>query len=412
MEEKGVFQVPYTVLNTGETKALKDIKKWAEDIGCDRLQAWIQLNIVDNKINLTPKTQGEVDNYLDYDALRDLGCILSKISKSNPENVPIREWKNIHCLYLNQFFAKVTKGKNGSLSVIQKQKSSITHLPEITLITKNDFISLIPIAKKFSQERVEEDDETADEPDYEERKKVVDETRKSLRDVVNFMKQKKAQEKAAAAAAPPPLVDSSKCIKCGTDLPEGSDKCVMCPKINQKPRKRETMKIANMFLNDHVLCPVYNEVTKKPWCNMITSDGVVIDPNQLTKEGVQMVVDFFAKHNSKYNPATEYEFNAWIPFEYSFAKTSIWTDLKIGMNAWARVEGYAMQCDYILNHAYSVFCSRNEYSFIQLMNFLAHAAQRPWENCNIMLNIQGPQGIGKSAVSKKMRFYTYLFGRP
>jgi hypothetical protein len=44
------------------------------------------------------------------------------------------------------------------------------------------------------------------------------------------------------------------------------------------------------------------------------------------------------------------------------------------------------------------------------MNFGAHVAQRGWENCNITINIQGPQGICKTEVKNKFLYLPSLAG--
>lgn len=381
--EKGVFQVHITALRKTRSKAREDLDDWCRSLNSLDLQNWIDRYIVDEKINLTPKG-GDNDNYFSQRALNHLGAILTKLARSDSENLPIREWKNIHLLYLNQFWAKTLKGKNNSLSLIFKQRSTITHKPEITFVSVMDFKRMAKIMKKFSAEREEEEEETCHIETFEDRRKELT----TLRECMEKMKAAKELEKKKKDALAAANINAA---------PEPP------PPKKEKPRK--TLNIADLFLDDNVLCPIYNEITKKPWCNMITCMGQIVHPDELTQEGINMVVEFFKRHRSQYGYCHPDEFNAWIPFEYSFEDTAIWTDLKIGRNAWQKIELTALQCNYILNHVYSVFCSRNEYSFEVVMNFLAHAVQRPWENCNIMLNIQGPQGIGKSSVSKKIFLY-------
>lgn len=392
--KRGVFQVPPHCLKSNKSKVRMDLDEWVNSLHDSELDDWMERNILDQKINLTPK--GGYDNYYSPKAMAKLAKILSK---HDSEDIPIREWKTIYLLYLNQFFAKTLKGKNGQLSLIYKQKSSITHKPEITFMNKGEFRDVVNMKRRFSLKREKEDEATEHIPVYAERREKIT----SLREALNNIRAKKAAAKESMVLDQ--AVEARKCIKCGTTLPDGSNKCIPCgKKKNKDDRKRTLITIANCFLYDNILCPIYNEVTKKPWCNMLYVNGYgIVHPDMLNQQGLEMVIGFFEKHHSTYHFAHEQEFNAWIPFEYSFEDTSLFTDLVIGRDAWSKIEQIALECNYILNHIYSVFCSRNEYSFTQVMNFLAHAVQRPWENCNIMLNIQGPQGIGKSQVQKKKK---------
>lgn len=395
---KGIYQVSITDLKKKKSRARDDLDAWVASVHNQELFEWVDTYIVEERISLTPKG-GSNDNYLSASALAKLGRILTDISKKNSEDLPIREWKNIHLLYLNQFFVKTYKGKNGSLSLIMKQKSSITHLPEITFQSVTDFRYAVPIKRRFVQEREDEDELTEQVETFEQRKEIVEHHRMTLREAFENIKRKKAEARAAAL-----LPTETICKKCGHELPEGSEKCVACSSKKKKRQDRTTYSIATLFLSDNLICPIYNEVTKKPWCNMLTDyTGDVIDPNDLTEDGIKKLVEFFKKHRSVYHFPHHDEFNQWIPFQFSFYDTRFDTHLMVGKDAYPYIKDIARECQIILNHVYSVFCCRNEYSFIQVMNFLAHAVQRPWENCNIMLNIQGPQGIGKSSVNIKKK---------
>lgn len=392
---KGVLEVPPSCLKSNKSKVRTDLDAWCRSLNDANLDTWMDLNIVDQKINLTPK--GGADNYYSPKAMAHLAKILSK---HDPEDIPIREWKTIYLLYLNQFFAKTLKGKNNQLSLIYKQKSSITHKPEITFITKTEFRDMVNMKKRFSAQREEEDEATEHIPVYKERVKKIT----SIREAFNEMRRKRLEAKACGAST---LTTTTNVMILDEAVEKRSP-----PKKKKDKRKRVLLTIANCFLDDNILCPIYNEVTKKPWCNMICCNGNVVHPDMLNNDGLTKVIEFFEKRHSTYHYAHEQEFNAWIPFEYSFEDTNIFTDLLIGRDAWSRIEWIALDCKYILNHIYSVFCSRNEYSFLQVMNFLAHAVQRPWENCNIMLNIQGPQGIGKSQVTTKKESFILTCSAP
>lgn len=385
MEKKGLLQInDYTfikssALNLANWQQRTELISWAYNVcppkppsTSSELGDWIELNIVDDGISMSSR------NYFQTEQLNRLGWILNSItSNEKKELIGIREWKMLHFLYLNQFFARVLKGGRNQMMIYKTISSA--GVPRFMLISFTDFANTVGVRKrKFCKLKEKEEEQTA-HMDWETRKDALPQIRLTLRQAMEKMKAAKQNNN---NEAPP-------------------------PKKKQKKEKRERLEL-NATTMFQASCKQYDNITSKPTCNMITYDGKIIDPESLTEDGVDFVVDFFRRHNSEYLRTGKKEFNGWIPFVYSFESTFMDTKYLTGLAAWENTDlsRDIRRLDSVMNHIYAVICAKNEYSFLQFMNFAAHVVQRPWENCNIMINIQGPQGICKTEVKKKI--YTYL----
>jgi hypothetical protein len=327
---------------------------------------------------------------------------------------------------LNQFFAKVLPGRNGSLGVLFKGKES-DNTVKAMMLTFQSFRGFCNLTRRFKASDIEEGEDIGEErgapPPKEKKRKKSDKKSKKKKKKKHHHKKRKVIKSEPIEDDDP--VDAPRITPLRALLNKGiltrQDDSPPPPMIQEEPDeegdpsdegsvKRIRVYAASLFESDcNMFTTTYQLVSNTPYCDMISyyneSDKntyLVHDPGHIDTEGHMLIREYFHRHNSIYKVPAPHEINLWTPFAIRFnhEKVQLLSGFgKVGKAAWdSGLKKECQKASIVWDHLYSVLCARNEESFRTLMTWMANAVQRPWEQCNLTINHQGPQGIGKSEV--------------
>jgi hypothetical protein len=449
----GVLQIPYEHLITSNKWKEKDeLIKWAlanyvpkfsdskvhhldymHKVEDNPLANWIDTYIQDKKMSFSSEivaTSAHTD---------ELTKLLAK------RKIPLRFWRKLMLLYMNQFFAKVLQGKDNRCAVLYKGIDN-DGTPKPIYISFMDLKKIFNLKRQFTVEEIEEgkDDDDEGELEFDENDKIVNKKKRKRTEEKKKKKKSKKKSKKAKHHHHHQKEKSTVVIREGEK--ERTVEVTMNPlraainKIAQvsseelpvivneegedeegdpvdddggeetSSKKRVKISAASLFENDpnHRMTILYEIISSKPCCDMISYYDenekvhcLVHDPSAIDDAGHKLIRDFFARHNSDYRVPIPKELNTWKPFSIRFGDLRVQNICqgRVGKAAWDK--GLKEACDkanLLWNHLYAVLCAKNEESFKTLLTWMASLIQRPWENSNITINHQGPQGIGKSEV--------------
>lgn len=317
----------------------------------------------------------------------------------NHKSIPFTIWKRIVVLYLAQFLVKIHGSGKTPIMIACKKKTDVGY--EIRTFTRQVLKHELQWCRKFAM--MSEDEYMSD------LKAADDKAHEAVGDLLSRDKGKRKRSSEDEGGAPPEkkinlglrgIKRQVDVIKYASSVQPEEEK----PQPGKAERIRITLYASDVFCDDVQYAPKYDKLCFKPLCNMITCKGLFVDPNNISPEGHELIAAHFRKHGASYTYPDRKEFNVWSPFVIQAGDLLItqYTGGKLGSTAWNNgLRRNIRSIDIIINHLFSVLCGKNEYNFLTLMDFMAAAVQRPWQNCNIMINHQGPQGIGKTKVSIK-----------